>query len=54
MEDFVESLSEIKFILENYVPVDLISRSNYISNRKLTWIDFGEKYAELILEQSLY
>ncbi len=54
MEDFAESFSQIKFILENYAPVDIISRSNFISNRKLTWEDFGEKYVELILEQTLY
>lgn len=54
MTNFSETYSKIRFILEKNDPINLNSRNKYIENRKLTWADFGNKYTDLILEQSLY
>jgi len=54
MTNFFESSNKIRFILEKSDHVNQFRRDKYLTNRKLTWNDFGNKYADLILEQSLY
>lgn len=44
----------IKSILSNPKSINDTERVAMVKNRKLTWIDFGEKYANLYREQSNY
>lgn len=54
MTNFLDSCNKIRSILEKNDQTNQILRNKYIKNRKLTWVDFGDKYADLILEQSFY